>query len=58
MIMLLSIVYASSISLGSSDVAQIGGTGQVNVIGPGTVDNVKWVLTTSPSFKVSGVEIT
>jgi len=56
--MLLSIVYASSISLGSSDVAQIGGTGQVNVIGPGTVDNVKWVLTTSPPFKVSGVEIT
>jgi len=58
MIMLLSMVYASSISLDSSGVAQIGGTGHVNVIGPGTVDNVKWVLTTSPPFKVTGVEIT
>jgi len=38
-------VYAVLIELSSSSIDQIGGTGLVEVNGPGSVSRVKWTLT-------------
>ncbi|MEM1676425.1 MAG: hypothetical protein QW095_01060 [Nitrososphaerota archaeon] len=53
--------YSVSISLSSDKVAQLGGTGNVEVMCPATscqIEKVKWVISGSPPYEVSAVEVT
>ncbi len=55
--------YSVSISLSSDNVAQLGGTGNVEVKcpvagDPCKIDKVKWVISRSPPYEVSAVEVT
>lgn len=56
LLLLLLPVYAVSISLSSSSINQIGGTGLVEVNGPGSVSRVKWSLS-GPPYRVNQVII-
>jgi len=49
-------VYAVLIELSSSSIDQIGGTGLVEVNGPGSVSRVKWSLG-GPPYRVNAVKI-
>ncbi|MEM2189614.1 MAG: hypothetical protein QXG35_09855 [Nitrososphaerota archaeon] len=50
-------VYAVLIELSSSSIDQIGGTGLVEVNGPGSVSGVKWILTNNAPYRVNAVKI-
>jgi len=50
-------VYAVLIDLSPSSIDQIGGTGKVDVQGPGNVSRVKWILTSSRPYRVNKVII-
>ncbi|MEM4545082.1 MAG: hypothetical protein QXE61_08375 [Nitrososphaerota archaeon] len=52
--------YSVSISLSSDKVAQLGGTGNVEVMCPATscqIEKVKWVISDSPPYEVSAVNV-
>ena len=57
LLLLLLPVYAVSISLSPSSINQIGGTGLVEVNGPGSVSRVKWILTNNAPYRVNQVII-
>ena len=50
-------VYSVLISLSSSFIDQICGTGKVDLQGPGNVSRVKWILTSSRPYRVNKVII-
>jgi hypothetical protein len=55
-----SAAYAVLITLESSDIDQLGGTGNVDVLCPANpcqISRVKWVITTTPPFLVDRVNI-
>lgn len=59
-ILLVAVTYAVTIALNSSDVAQLGGTGLVDVVCPANpcqVSRVSWTLTSDPPFKVDKVNV-
>lgn len=53
---LLSIVYASTVQVDQGALTYVGGTGQLNVLGPGTINKINWIIT-GPPFKVEGITI-
>ncbi|MEM0444573.1 MAG: hypothetical protein QXO86_02795 [Nitrososphaerota archaeon] len=58
--LLMTVAYAVTISLSSNDVAQLGGTGLVDVYCPANpcqITKVSWVLTSSPPFQVDQVNV-
>ena len=63
LLMILAVVavaYSVAISLGSTDIDQLGATGKVDVYCPTSgppckIDKVKWVLTTNPPYMVDKV---
>ena len=57
---MISAVYAVSLNLDSGNVAQVGGTGTVDVQCPAsgcTIDSVKWVVDSNPPYKITGATI-
>jgi hypothetical protein len=55
-----SAAYAVLITLASSDIDQLGGTGNVDVLCPANpcqINRVKWVITSTPPFLVDRVNI-
>jgi hypothetical protein len=55
-----SAAYAVLITLASSDIDQLGGTGNVDVLCPANpcqISRVKWVITATPPFLVDKVRI-
>ncbi|MEM2189409.1 MAG: hypothetical protein QXO15_04385 [Nitrososphaerota archaeon] len=50
-------VYAVLINLSSDKIDRIGGTGKVDVQGPGTVSEVEWTLTEEPPYQVDKVAV-
>ncbi|MEM2773961.1 MAG: hypothetical protein QXX82_06135 [Nitrososphaerota archaeon] len=53
--------YSVTITLSENNVAQLGGTGNVKVNCPANscqIDKVKWVISGSPPYEVSAVEVT